>query len=407
MALSVKAGSEPLRTTAGSQSVTGVGFQPKAILFVCGFRTATGEHAGAYLSWGVATGASNEWAVNGSSDNGAANGQTQQTARADRICIINNTSGTTVLAVEFTSMDSDGFTINVITNTAASAYLLQYFCIGGTDITNATAGTVDLTTSGATQAVTGLGFQPDGMLFGNIGGTTWPFTGAHLIFGLGAASGNSEQAASEWFDRDGNTNMSGNSWQRSDAIALESTTANVEIMRTSLASFDSDGFTVGKDDLPGATQALGYLALKGGQFHVGVETSVTTTPATKATTGVGFQPSGLVVLGKMAVTSTTPQTHGQMCIGFADGTNNQATSIISQGSGGTSNSSTSIKSDKCALCANVDETVAGAADLASFDSDGFTLDWTTVDATSREFFYVAIGATAAPPADFLPKVLVF
>jgi hypothetical protein len=112
-------------------------------------------------------------------------------------------------------------------------------------------------------------------------------------------------------------------------------------------------------------------------------------------------------LGKMAASSTTPQAHAQMAIGFTDGTNNQAVSNISQHSVGTQNCSTSIKTDKCALCCNIDEAVAAAADIQSLDSDGFTLDWTTVDATAREFFYVAIGASAAAPADFVPDVMVF
>lgn len=39
-------------------------------------------------------------------------------------------------------------------------------------------------------------------------------------------------------------------------------------------------------------------------------------------------------------------------------------------------------------------TVNAEAALSSFDSDGFTLNWTTADATARYFGYVAIGANA-------------
>ena len=38
------------------------------------------------------------------------------------------------------------------------------------------------------------------------------------------------------------------------------------------------------------------------------------------------------------------------------------------------------------------------ADLSSFDSDGYTLNWSTADATAREFVALAVGSTAAPPA---------
>jgi hypothetical protein len=41
---------------------------------------------------------------------------------------------------------------------------------------------------------------------------------------------------------------------------------------------------------------INYLALKGGSFKAGVETQATST-GTKATTGVGFKPSGLLLFG--------------------------------------------------------------------------------------------------------------
>ncbi len=41
------------------------------------------------------------------------------------------------------------------------------------------------------------------------------------------------------------------------------------------------------------------------------------------------------------------------------------------------------------------DAVYEAADLVSFDNDGFTLDWTTADATAREFIGIAFGDAAA------------
>jgi hypothetical protein len=44
-------------------------------------------------------------------------------------------------------------------------------------------------------------------------------------------------------------------------------------------------------------------------------------------------------------------------------------------------------------------TTNAVADLVSFDADGFTLNWTTADATAREILYLAFGSTAVvtPP----------
>jgi hypothetical protein len=41
-------------------------------------------------------------------------------------------------------------------------------------------------------------------------------------------------------------------------------------------------------------------------------------------------------------------------------------------------------------------TLNAEADLASFDSDGFTLNWATADSTLRQILAIAIGDKAAP-----------
>jgi hypothetical protein len=43
-------------------------------------------------------------------------------------------------------------------------------------------------------------------------------------------------------------------------------------------------------------------------------------------------------------------------------------------------------------------TVDAEADLNSFDADGYTLGWTTADATAREFVAVSMGSTVAAAA---------
>jgi hypothetical protein len=43
-------------------------------------------------------------------------------------------------------------------------------------------------------------------------------------------------------------------------------------------------------------------------------------------------------------------------------------------------------------------TTDAEADLNSFDADGFTLNWSTADATAREFIYLAFGSDAGAPA---------
>jgi hypothetical protein len=68
-------------------------------------------------------------------------------------------------------MDPDGFTIRWTTN-EARADIIHYIALGGTDITNAVASDFTMTTGSGTQDVTGLGFQPDFLMFLSVEHTT-------------------------------------------------------------------------------------------------------------------------------------------------------------------------------------------------------------------------------------------
>jgi hypothetical protein len=63
--------------------------------------------------------------------------------------------------------------------------------------------------------------------------------------------------------------------------------------------------------------------------------------------------------------------------------------------------------DKIIEFADVDVPAAteAEADLKSFDSDGYTLDWTKADAVAREFVYLALGVAPPQPIGPILEVL--
>jgi hypothetical protein len=94
-------------------SVTGVGFQPKAVIFFWTAQTTPGFANNALVGYGFATGPGSERAVNFLSDDNTAGGTNAKRAQWDNRCVVvTNTSalGTVNAYGSFVSMDADGFT---------------------------------------------------------------------------------------------------------------------------------------------------------------------------------------------------------------------------------------------------------------------------------------------------------
>ena len=96
----------------------------------------------------------------------------------------------------------------------------------------------------------------------------------------------------------------------------------------------------------------------------------------------------------MASEIDTVASDFQIAIGIASGTGNRV--WLAGGSLDNTGSSSAGRSTRTGgfTCGTMAPTSLGAArteaDLVSFDSVGFTLNWTTVQATAREFHYIAI-----------------
>jgi hypothetical protein len=138
------------------------------------------------------------------------------------------------------------------------------------------------------------------------------------------------------------------------------------------------------------------LSVKVGNFQK--TTSAAT--ASQSVTGVGFTPKGLIL---WTVGSTALNTSGTAGVRWAVGLTSGASESYSYAAGMDSAASPSNTSERGAakaltIVAGGESTVA-ECDLTSFDSDGFTLSWTTNDANARYMGYLAFGG------DFSCKVL--
>jgi hypothetical protein len=163
------------RTTTGTQAITGVGFQPKLVIFTYSQNNLNG-------GYGVASSSTSRWACSYSMAGGASMSSTNLVSRIQDTtkCISLLNSGgvtTTMCAADLTTMDADGFTLNWTTATSTTLQC-RYLAIGGAGQFATGTFTKSANTTDTTQTI-------------NAGLATAP--GAYMVFGAATTSNTATQ----------------------------------------------------------------------------------------------------------------------------------------------------------------------------------------------------------------------
>lgn len=390
MAFSYKVGSVAQPTITGNQAVTGVGFQPKAVVFFMNTKTADGSASGAWENVGMAVSSSSRACISRMLDEVSGNGDRAQD-NTKCIKMVNNL-GVTTDAADFVSLDSDGFTINW-TTVVLTADILNYICFGGTDLTNASIVQFQQPTVTGNSAVTGAGFKPDAVFLisacsstgavANDTGTGGNFDGSLSLF---TATNSGSRGVS-----------SNDTFQKTTIGAMPvGDGTNTAKFESTFVSMDSDGFTLNWTTVSGARYQWG-LCLKGGSYKVGVFNQSTST-GNQAVTGTGFLPSGIMVMSQDAAAGSAAIISGKHQVSFGAASSSSSRAAVWAG-GSTGSTFWDQNLDQTKVIKMMTAATGGAptteaaADFVSNDSNGFTINNTTTDATSREVLYMAFGST--------------
>jgi hypothetical protein len=394
--INVKVGSFAKITTTGTQTITGLGFQPKAIIFYWSRNTANAT-AAVPRSQGVGfTDCTNQRAVAiAEDDNVVTSNAGRYRTESNVIVILSNGNPTVGSRATFTSCNADGFTINWAVS-EARADIINYIAIGGPDVTNVKAGTFTLAATTGIQNITGVGFQPDFVMF------LWGFTenvdtaSAGLEMGMGFADYSNNQGSILNCVVDGQAdNATKLSQQRTDNVILLRSTACVQDALAAFNGFTADGFQLNVSDAPAAATPIFYLAIQGGSHAVGNFLQPTAT-GVQTISGTGFQPNLVVLFSHNQVAGTALAAPSTFSIGAANATTSRA-GVWGQ-SYHNDPSWTAVYTDNTKIM--IMRTLSGTggtgtinaqADFAGFTSDGFQLNWTTVDTTQRQIIYWAFG----------------
>ena len=387
---------KPASGTGETLTVTGVGLPPKVLIMWTAGSASGFSASDSVIAYGVTDGV-RERSVAMLQNDTTIPTSLKRTMTGKVLAFQVTGQDTESFVLDFQSFDADGFTL--YSEGSGAAHVVHWLAIGGADI-SAHVGEWDPPTSTGNDSTTGVGFTPDLLMFLegfvagelpqvsndaeiNIGFATASTEGAFGVAGLGS------QTPSEAVRT-----------QRSDRclIGLTPTTSAVNREAT-IISMDADGFTLNWVTVVSPTFPAFYLALKGADVFVGAETQKTST-GTKATTGVGFTPSALMFLSFNAAATNSVVAHARVSIGVSqDGGGEASVWTGATDAANPASTDNALSTTKALMLVDTDgaSAVDAEADVTVWGSDGFTLDWTTADATARQFIFLALAIGSILP----------
>lgn len=380
------------KTAGQTQSVSGVGFTPKIVMFWWSGTTDTGNGVrggNINMGFGAMSGASSRFAKGGISGDGQSSSVTQRTF-SDVSCITSNdTPGLAFQGkADWGSLDADGFTITIDQQFIVAIHV-NYLALGGDDLTNIAIGQMSGPGSTGNHSVTGLGFQPDAIILCNTMSTNDGYV-ADATFSIGYTAASSGVGVSAW----GSVGSQATSYTYGYGYNGEidaAIWADECYDRDSFVSFDSGGFTLNRLE-NGFGSGLGYIALKGGQYYVGDLT--TRTDGNDISETVGFQPVAILFSSANRALSTqnTTTANGRLSIGAATSTSNRGAQAISDEDNLADTETATANYDTAVYLHVKDDVLEAAMDLKSIESDGFTCVMDDTETSGCWVTYLAFGA---------------
>ena len=405
------------RTTTGDQSVTGVGFTPKLVLIsptwdFDPFGGSFFSDSAFYLGAAADTTASNQKSYMFYNNDADDPSDLDAGFNSAGIMIDRFPSSTVLIAATLTALGSDGFTLNYSVNDG-NDFNVIYTAIGGDDITDTKVGQFTAPSSTGTDAITGVGFQPDFVMLLGTNITSDNAGAENGSYSLGYFNSNGEEAVSSVVMEDNVTTTDTARYQVTDACLAMFDPADTATIthEAAFSSMDSDGFTLNYSTASIANKRVWYAAIKGISTKIGTITSPVagSPPISQATTGVGFQPKGIFFQSVGNTVSSSIADHARFSYGRGDASANRIIGWFGDQDASGSVVNATRFDDDAIIRVSDEATSAGSsttqalADLSSFDSDGFTLSWSARDTNAYETIYVAFGDAPAVEEETIQK----
>lgn len=390
-------------TSTGTQDITNSvlgGKIPTAALFFVTKATSDGTAANtAHIGTG-ATDGTNQWAMASNSGHGSASTDVARRAMTDECVLIINDDGTVDGEAAFSAFIANGVRINW-GNAPGSAYLLRVILFAGNQV-QAFAGTVDLTgiAVDGTVDVTDPGFNPQAVIFAthqdDFNDTATDFH--RVSFGFAVDDGSDTQRCIVQAEDNGSGSGDPAAYLSTAYAAAQINASAAVVWGAEIGTFDASGFTVTLRLATAGTDEIGYLALDfGSDADVWVGTHATpTSTGNQSSTAPGFEPE-LVLFGMTQLTAidtgAVDASAGPYGIGAITADNEYSDSIALEDAAATTNTQ-SLSDDTAVNLPNDDGTTGIVAAFVSMNSDGWTLNFSSVLGSATQFIALAVNPVA-------------
>lgn len=386
----------------GTQTYTVSGFgTPKAAIFIANEATVNQvSHADASIGFGFTDG-SRQFCVAAHSQDSQADSNTAHKTSTTQCIEIISSDATHIGYASFSQWVTDGVEINWTAAPDVTGWFVTCILVGGSDV-SMYAG--DFTASGSVTTetnVTDPGFTPDSVILigaGNDAYDTQDSPTAQALFMLGFANWDGAtvtQCSSNWQADDASA-TSVNRNLVSDLYANEHPAASYAI---EIKDFDAQGFSAWTRIAGGAFK-YAYLAMKFGGVAghwAGIVTSPTTT-GNKSVTTPGFKPQLVLQLPCTVTIKNSSRTSGSTGAGAFGLTAFDAASIFSttvEDEDAAAFMVTDSWADTRLVCRDYLQQIIYVATFVSFDTNGWTLNYTTASLSGRVWPTLAIGEFVA------------
>ena len=376
----MKVGTFAAPTSAGSQNVTGVGFQPNALVVWSTASDAVGFSDGARMGFGIASGTSNQWSASVNATDNTLLPHAYQSRNSAALITAVASASTVSAQAALTGFIADGFSLSW--STAPAVGTLQHYA--AFSVRAAKQGVFTKPASGKVY-VSGIGFKPDFVML-VASGRSSDGTGTTGMLSLGMAS--SPYAENQWSmavsSADGDATSSVGWVTNTSAISSRATGGNTS--SGTLVSFDSDGFTLNFAGADTTAHSVAYIAFQGGGYHVG------STPQANAliqTLPAPFQPSGV-----FAISSGSSASSGStfaLSLGASDGGNSAASWMQAENGLSTSDTRSYESTTSFLTRANKPSTIYAEAGDMSPSGLGAEFAWSLGDASASLIGYLTAG----------------
>jgi len=396
VSVKTKVGTFALNTGAGVQNISGVGFQPELILLFGNPLTADGIGVDFNFFLGAATSSTARGVVTLNDEDGVDPYDSTRSVENDQILALLDPGLTTYLAQgDFSSMDIDGFSINLGT-APATGYRITYLAIAGEDMTNVAVSSFAASTSPGNQSVSSLSFQPDAIMFVWDGDTLAGSPGNDSEINVGFALSSTNRATASIATDNGTSSGLTYKGAWSDGCLSEIYYVDGTLNgKADFVSFDTNGFTINWSTNTGSADDIMFIAFKGGSYGLGILDTQTGT-GSFSETGLSFQPTGGIFVSTLATALSSIQSGLEWSFSAVDVDGNV---VVAGGSSesGQNPSDADVFQDDASLYRNYDfnQTLEGQVDFTSWNGNGFTLNQTDADPTATKLIYFVIGGEAA------------